>query len=67
MWTKAANQPFEITKYNIYSEKEYVTKEINDGIEWVKIRVKIIYQIEDKEVIDTLTSDWLKTDADFFG
>ena len=46
MWTKGGGKPFEITKYNIYSEKEYVTKEINDGIEWVKIRVKIIYEIK---------------------
>ena len=67
MWTRDGAQPFEITKTNEGSKKEYVTKEINDGIEWVKIRVKIIYEIEDKEIIDTLTSDWIETDADFFG
>ncbi len=70
MWTKGANQPFAITKDNVYSENEYVTKEINDGIEWVKIRVKIIYEIKTEEtidnivIIDTLTSDWIETDAD---
>lgn len=70
MWTKGVNQPFAITKDNVYSEKEYVTKEINDGIEWVKIRVKIIYEIkieetiDNIEIIDTLTSDWIETDAD---
>lgn len=57
---------FEVTKSNVVSEYEYVTNEPNDGIEWVKIRVEIVYQIGSREIIDTLTSDWIATDADIF-
>lgn len=55
---------FEVTKQNISSTYQYVTKEVNDGIEWVKIRVEIVYQIGTREISDTLTSDWIATDAD---
>ena len=55
----------EVTKANVYSEYEYVTNELNDGIEWVKIRVDIVYEIDGREVRDTITSDWIETDADW--
>ena len=64
MWTNAESEKFEITKANVVSQKEYVTKELNDGIEWVKIRVEISYIIGEQEILDTLTSDWIETDAD---
>ena len=64
MWTNAKSEKFEITKANVVSQKEYVTKELNDGIEWVKIRVEISYIIGEQEILDTLTSDWIETDAD---
>ena len=64
MWTSAESEKFEITKANVASQKEYVTKELNDGIEWVKIRVEISYIIGEQEILDTLTSDWIETDAD---
>ncbi len=64
MWSNSKSEKFEITKQNVSSEKEYVTKEINDGIEWVKIRVEISYIIGEQEILDTLTSDWIETDAD---
>ena len=64
MWSNAKSEKFEITKQNVSSEKEYVTKEVNDGIEWVKIRVEISYIIGEQEILDTLTSDWIETDAD---
>ena len=35
-----------VSNINEVSKKEYVTNEINDGIEWVKIRVEIVYAIE---------------------
>lgn len=56
----------ELTQFNVKSQKEYVTKEINDGIEWVKIRVEIVYNIGGKIVTDTLTTDWIATAADYF-
>lgn len=59
-------EKIETTKLNVASEKEYVTKELNDGIEWVKIRVEIVYKIEGKTIIDTLTTDWIATAADYF-
>ena len=55
---------FEVTKTTINSDFSYVTKETNDGIEWVKIRVEIVYLIGDREITDTLTSEWIETDAD---
>jgi hypothetical protein len=64
MWTNTENEKFEITKANVTSQKEYVTKEVNDGIEWVKIRVEISYIIGEQEIVDVLTSDWIETDAD---
>ena len=64
MWTNAESEKFGITKANVASQKEYVTKELNDGIEWVKIRVEISYIIGEQEILDTLTSDWIETDAD---
>lgn len=49
-------------------KKEYVTKEANDGIEWVKIRVEIVCAITNDEkvtrITDTIISDWIPTDAD---
>lgn len=58
---------FEVTKANIESQYEYVTNEgVNDGIEWVKIRVEIIYIIGERHIKDTITSDWIATDADLF-
>ena len=55
---------FEVTKSNIHSSFSYVTKELNDGIEWVKIRVEINYKIGDMVIKDSLVSDWISTDAD---
>lgn len=59
-----------ISNINEISKKEYVTKEVNDGIEWVKIRVEIVYALEIDgkiiRVIDTIISDWIETDADIF-
>ena len=55
---------FEVTKTNESSKYSYVTKESNDGIEWVKVRVEIKYIIGNREIIDTITSDWIATDAD---
>ena len=55
---------FEVTRTNESSKYSYVTKETNDGIEWVKIRVEIKYIIGNREIIDTITSDWIATDAD---
>ena len=55
---------FEVTKTTINSDFSYVTKETNDGIEWIKIRVEIVYLIGDREITDTLTSEWIETDAD---
>lgn len=61
------NKPnLELTRFNVKSQKEYVTKEINDGIEWVKIRVEIVYNISGQVVTDTLTTDWIETAADYF-
>lgn len=61
------NKPnLELTRFNVKSQKEYVTKEINDGIEWVKIRVEIVYNIGGQIVTDTLTTDWIATAADYF-
>ncbi len=59
-----SDKSFEVTKSNITSSKEYVTNELNDGIEWVKIRVEIVYQIGERLISDTITSDWIETDAD---
>ena len=57
---------FKVTHSNIQSPYEYVTKETNNGIEWVKIRVEIVYVIGDRHIADTLTSNWIATDADIF-
>ena len=58
-------QEFEASKTNIASEYEYVTNEgIDDGIEWVKIRVVIVYKIGERRITDTITSDWVETDED---
>ena len=63
------NKDIKVSNINKESEREYVTDEINNGIEWVKIRVEIVYAIEvDGEMIritDTIISDWIPTDADF--
>ena len=64
MRTSISDKSFEVTKSNIVSSKEYVTNELNDGIEWVKIRVEIVYRIGDRSILDTITSDWIETDAD---
>jgi hypothetical protein len=64
MRTSISDNSFEVTKSNITSSKEYVTNEINDGIEWVKIRVEIVYHIGERLISDTITSDWIGTDAD---
>lgn len=57
-----------VSNINEKSNKEYVTKEANDGIEWVKIRVEIVYAITNNEkvtrITDTIISDWIPTDAD---
>jgi len=57
-----------VSNINEESKKEYVTKEANDGIEWVKIRVEIVYAITNDEkvtrITDTIISDWIPTDAD---
>lgn len=59
---------FEVTKANVKSQYEYVTNEgLNDGIEWVKIRVEIVYIIGNRQIKDTITSDWIETDADYLG
>ena len=59
---------FEVTKANVKSQYEYVTNEgLNDGIEWVKIRVEIVYLIGNRQIKDTITSDWIETAADYFG
>lgn len=57
----------ETTKTNVISQYEYVTKELNDGIEWMKIRVEIIYEINEKAIVDTISTDWIETSADYFG
>lgn len=54
-----------ISNLNLESEYEYVTDEINNGIEWVKIRVEIVYKIEKRTILDSISSDWIPTDADF--
>ena len=64
MRTSSSDNNFEVTKSNMISTKEYVTNEFNDGIEWVKIRVEIIYNIGERLISDTITSDWIETDAD---
>jgi hypothetical protein len=56
---------FEISLENVESTSRYVTKEIDDGFEWAKIRLEINYRINNKIVIDRITSDWLYTDQDF--
>ncbi len=65
---KGSNE-IKISNIEQESEKEYVTKEINDGIEWVKIRVVIVYKIKidgkEKMITDEIISDWIPTDADF--
>ena len=65
---KGSNE-IKISNIEHESEKEYVTKEINDGIEWVKIRVVIVYKIpiegKDYLIKDEIISDWIPTDADF--
>lgn len=59
---------FEVTKANIESQYEYVTSEgLNDGIEWVKIRVEIVYIIGERKIKDTITSDWIAIAEDPFG
>ena len=50
---------------NIVSEYEYVTKELNDGFEWCKIRLELKYLIDEKEVTDTISTDWIATTQDF--
>ena len=55
---------FEVTRTNESSKYSYVTKEINDGFEWAKVKVKITYIIGNREIIDTISSDWIATDAD---
>lgn len=55
---------FSVSNINKKSEYEYVTKEANDGIEWVKIRVEITYNINNKKIRDSIASDWIPTDAD---
>lgn len=64
MRTNQEEKNFSVTKSNVRSNFSYVTKEINDGIEWVKIRVEIKYLISERLIIDTITSDWIATDAD---
>lgn len=59
---------FEVTKAKVESQYEYVTNEgLNDGIEWVKIRVEIFYIIGERQIKDTITSDWLETTEDYIG
>ncbi len=63
------NKDIKVSNINTESEKEYVTNEINNGIEWVKIRVEIVYAIEVDgkmtRITDTIISDLIPTDADF--
>ena len=57
---------FSVSLQNIASKYEYVTKEANDGVEWVKIRVDISYFINEQKITDSLSSDWIETSPDFF-
>ena len=50
---------------NIESDYEYVTKEINDGFEWCKIRIELKYKLEETIVTDTISTDWIATTQDF--
>ena len=55
-----------ISEYNnIVSEYEYVTKEINDGFEWCKIRLELEYMIDKRKICDTVSTDWMATTQDF--
>ena len=56
----------EVNFENVVSEKSYVTKELNNGFEWAKIRTEIKYKISDISVKETFVSDWLATDADMY-
>ena len=55
---------FRVSNINKKSEYCYVTNELNNGIEWVKIRVEIEYSINGRIIHDSITSDWIPTDAD---
>lgn len=55
---------FRVSNINEKSEYSYVTNELNNGIEWVKIRVEIEYCINGRTIHDSITSDWIPTDAD---
>ena len=57
---------FNITTENQISDYAYVTKEVNNGIEWMKVRLDIVYTINKKLISDRLVSDWIPTDADIF-
>ena len=72
MWRKEEENEgpnkFDVTQTNIRSQYKYVTNEgLNDGIEWMKVRVEIIYAINNRLIKDTITSDWIETAADYFG
>lgn len=65
IWNSSwVDEDFNVTITNKQSDNEYVTNELNNGIEWVKIRVKIVYKIGDKKITDDIVSDWIATDAD---
>lgn len=55
---------FRISNINEVSTYSYVTNEINNGFEWAKIRVEIEYYINEKTIRDSISSDWIPTDAD---
>ena len=55
---------FRVSNINEKSEYSYVTNELNNGIEWVKIRVEIEYSINGRTIHDCISSDWIPTDAD---
>jgi hypothetical protein len=55
---------FRVSNINEKSEYSYVTNELNNGIEWVKIRVEIEYSINGRTIYDSIDSDWIPTDAD---
>lgn len=62
---KEGDNFFNISLKNIESQKRYVTKELNNGFEWAKIRLNIEYSINNKTIKDCITSDWMQTDQDF--
>ena len=55
---------FRISNINEVSTYSYVTNERNNGFEWAKIRVEIEYYINEKTIRDSISSDWISTDAD---